>query len=85
VLPASNPTAELFVQKRFEDALKKLTADLEMKLAQRDEMKEKQRLQKEGIEPGAERDSDSEDGGGNAGGDSMEEDDPLFGAEPGAM
>jgi transcription initiation factor TFIID subunit 7 len=36
-------------QKRFEDALKKLDADLEMKLAQRDGLKEKNRLRKEGI------------------------------------
>lgn len=36
-------------QKRFEDALKKLSADLEMKRAQRDEMKERQRRMKEGI------------------------------------
>jgi transcription initiation factor TFIID subunit 7 len=36
-------------QKRFEDALKKLDADLEMKLSQRDGLKEKNRLKKEGI------------------------------------
>ena len=50
-------------QKRFEDALKKLTADLEMKLAQRDEMKEQQRRKKEGIED-ADTDPDG-DGGAN--------------------
>ncbi|KAJ7097740.1 TAFII55 protein conserved region-domain-containing protein [Mycena belliarum] len=42
-------SANLLIKKRFEDALKKLTADLEMKLAQRDELKERQRMQKEGI------------------------------------
>jgi transcription initiation factor TFIID subunit 7 len=41
--------------------LKKLTADLEMKLAQRHEMKEKQRMKKEGIAP----DDNDPDGGGN--------------------
>lgn len=39
------------LQRRFEDALRKLKADLEMKLAQRDEAKERQRLQREGISP----------------------------------
>ncbi|KAJ7156932.1 TAFII55 protein conserved region-domain-containing protein [Mycena crocata] len=42
-------SANLLIKKRFEDALKKLTADLEMKLAQRDELKERQRMEKEGI------------------------------------
>ncbi|KAJ6623501.1 TAFII55 protein conserved region-domain-containing protein [Mycena sp. CBHHK59/15] len=42
-------SANLLIKKRFEDALKKLTADLEMKLAQRDELKERQRMMKEGI------------------------------------
>jgi transcription initiation factor TFIID subunit 7 len=32
--------------------LKKLTTDLEMKLLQRDEMKEQQRLKKAGMAPG---------------------------------
>ncbi|KAF5365692.1 hypothetical protein D9758_003276 [Tetrapyrgos nigripes] len=72
-------SANPLIKKRFEDALKKLTADLEMKLAQRDEMKEKQRMIKEGIEPGADRDSDSEDGG-NTGDVEMAGDD-LFGGE----
>ncbi|THU90685.1 hypothetical protein K435DRAFT_726327 [Dendrothele bispora CBS 962.96] len=71
-------SANPLIRKRFEDALKKLTADLEMKLAQRDEMKEKQRLMKEGIEPGAERDSSEDE-------DNMDMDDPLFGAEPVVM
>ncbi|KAJ7510072.1 TAFII55 protein conserved region-domain-containing protein [Mycena galericulata] len=42
-------SANLLIKKRFEDALKKLTADLEMKLSQRDELKERQRMEKEGI------------------------------------
>ncbi|KAJ3977191.1 TAFII55 protein conserved region-domain-containing protein [Lentinula raphanica] len=42
-------SANPLIRKRFEDALKKLTADLEMKLAQRDEMEEKQRMEDEGI------------------------------------
>ncbi|TFY82368.1 hypothetical protein EWM64_g1643 [Hericium alpestre] len=45
VASAGNP----LIRKRFEDALKKLTADLEMKLAQRDEMKEMARRKKEGV------------------------------------
>ncbi|KAN0076920.1 TAFII55 protein conserved region domain containing protein [Tylopilus felleus] len=42
-------SANPLIKKRFEDALKKLSADLEMKRAQRDEMKERQRRKKEGI------------------------------------
>jgi transcription initiation factor TFIID subunit 7 len=38
--------------------LKKLTADLETKLTQRDEMQEQQRMRREGILP--DRDSESE-------------------------
>ena len=65
-------------QKRFEDALKKLTADLEMKQAQRDEMKEKQRLRKEGIV----LDAGTPDGGANEGdGDLEPEGDDLFGSD----
>ncbi|KDQ60996.1 hypothetical protein JAAARDRAFT_31995 [Jaapia argillacea MUCL 33604] len=45
VASSANP----LIRRRFEDALKKLRADLEMKMAQREEMKEKQRLQKEGV------------------------------------
>ncbi|KAH7929711.1 hypothetical protein BV22DRAFT_1109667 [Leucogyrophana mollusca] len=44
-------SANPLIKKRFEDALKKLSADLEMKLSQRDEMKERQRRKKEGIAP----------------------------------
>lgn len=56
--------------------MKKLSADLEMKLAQRDEMKEKQRMLKEGIVLDPDRDSDS-DGDPQDGGN--EDDDELFG------
>lgn len=56
------------LQRRFEDALKKLTADLEMKLSQRDEMKEQQRLKKAGVVPGDpnEGDVDADGAGGDA-------------------
>lgn len=47
-------------QRRFEDALKKLSADLEMKLTQREAMKEKQRMRKEGITLDQDHDSDIE-------------------------
>ncbi|KAF9069821.1 TAFII55 protein conserved region-domain-containing protein [Rhodocollybia butyracea] len=42
-------SANPLIRKRFEDALKKLASDLEMKMAQRDELEEKERMQKEGI------------------------------------
>jgi len=45
-------SANPLIRRRFEDALKKLTTDLEMKLSQRDEMKEQQRLKKAGVVPG---------------------------------
>ncbi|KAG0699645.1 TAFII55 protein conserved region-domain-containing protein [Suillus ampliporus] len=44
-------SANPLIKKRFEDALRKLSADLEMKAAQRDEMKERQRRKREGIAP----------------------------------
>lgn len=52
-------SANPLVKKRFEDALKKLSADLEMKQAQRDEMKERQRRMKEGV-TGGDPDIDAE-------------------------
>ncbi|THH33888.1 hypothetical protein EUX98_g294 [Antrodiella citrinella] len=73
-------SANPLIRRRFEDALKKLQADLDMKLAQRDELKEKQRMIKEGITQedadteGANEDADVEDGAGG--------DDGLFGDEP---
>ncbi|KAF5315657.1 hypothetical protein D9611_004913 [Ephemerocybe angulata] len=78
VASSSNP----LIRKRFEDALKKLTADLEMKRAQKDEMREKQRMKKEGIQAtGGESDGDQ------VGGDGGEEDgdDDLFGPDEGDM
>ena len=65
----------ILVQRRFEEAKKKLQADLDTKLAQRDEMKEKRRLQKEGISA---EDAGSE--AGDEGGRTMENDD-LFGED----
>ncbi|KAG7088407.1 hypothetical protein E1B28_012404 [Marasmius oreades] len=74
-------SANPLIRKRFEDALKKLTADLEMKLAQRDELKEQQRRIKEGIPLDHDPDSDSDTGGGT--GDTQNartiEADDLFG------
>ncbi|KAL0946675.1 hypothetical protein HGRIS_012864 [Hohenbuehelia grisea] len=74
IASSSNP----LIKKRFEDQLKKLQADLEMKLGQRDDMKEQQRLKNEG-------------GGGLTGGNSndddadLEGDDGLFGSDEPAM
>jgi transcription initiation factor TFIID subunit 7 len=63
-------------QKRFEDALKKLTADLEMKREQRDELKERQRMQQEGIT----NDLDNADGGvSEPGAEGGGDDGDLFG------
>ncbi|KZT68148.1 hypothetical protein DAEQUDRAFT_728183 [Daedalea quercina L-15889] len=72
-------SANPLIKRRFEDALKKLQADLDMKLAQRDEMKEKQRMRKEGIvlEEG------DTDGVNEGDGEDGEEQDDLFGDEPG--
>ncbi|KAI0374871.1 hypothetical protein BV20DRAFT_961077 [Pilatotrama ljubarskyi] len=73
-------SANPLIKRRFEDALKKLQADLDMKMAQRDEMKEQQRLRKEGIASGGAagggHDADDEDGG-------EEDEDDLFGEGPG--
>ncbi|KAJ3510284.1 hypothetical protein NLJ89_g4767 [Agrocybe chaxingu] len=66
------------IRRRFEDALKKLTADLEMKVAQRDELKEKQRLKKEGITMDVVEDTDPDNGGIEDGGDGADDGD-LFG------
>ncbi|KAG6833693.1 hypothetical protein H0H87_002890 [Tephrocybe sp. NHM501043] len=75
VASSANP----LIKKRFEDALKKLTADLEMKLAQRDELKEKQRMKKEGI---AAMDPDTDPEGGMADGhDADADEEDLFGSE----
>lgn len=66
------------MQRRFEDALKKLQADLDTKLVQREEIKEQQRMKKEGII--AEEDTE---GGNEADGEEAEQDD-LFGDDAGA-
>ncbi|KAH9952050.1 TAFII55 protein conserved region-domain-containing protein [Amylocystis lapponica] len=69
-------SANPLIRRRFEDALKKLQADLDMKLAQRDDMKEQQRLKKEGIIP---EDADTEGGNDGDGEDGADEDGDLFG------
>lgn len=62
--------------------MKKLTADLEMKQAQRDEMKEKQRMRKEGIV----LDAGTPDGGANEGdGDLEPGGEGLFGSDDAPM
>ncbi|OJT06150.1 Transcription initiation factor TFIID subunit 7 [Trametes pubescens] len=74
-------SANPLIKRRFDDALKKLQADLDMKMAQRDEMKEQQRLRKEGIVPGG-----PGGGGQDADDDDAEEDEDegdLFGEDPG--
>ncbi|TFK83504.1 hypothetical protein K466DRAFT_665789 [Polyporus arcularius HHB13444] len=69
-------SANPLIKRRFEDALKKLQADLDTKMAQRDEMKEQSRLRKEGITPG---------GAAAEGNDSGAEEDDLFGEGPDGM
>lgn len=60
--------------------MKKLAADLEMKQAQRDEMKEKQRMKKEGIPMDA--DTDADGGINEVEGDlEAEEEGDLFGSD----
>ncbi|KAI0928684.1 hypothetical protein AcW1_005862 [Taiwanofungus camphoratus] len=74
-------SANPLIRRRFEDALKKLQADLDMKLAQRDEMKEKQRMRKEGL---VAEDADTEGGIDGDGEDGAEAEDDLFGDDPSA-
>ncbi|OCH88181.1 hypothetical protein OBBRIDRAFT_758591 [Obba rivulosa] len=71
-------SANPLIRRRFEDALKKLQADLDMKLAQRDELKEKQRLRKEGISG---EDADTEGGNDEAETEEAADDGDLFGGE----
>ncbi|KAI0819120.1 TAFII55 protein conserved region-domain-containing protein [Irpex lacteus] len=68
-------SANPLIRRRFEDALRKLQADLDTKLAQRDEMKEKRRLEMEGGE-GAGGQAHSEGGGS-----SDSDNDDLFGED----
>ncbi|KAI9570457.1 TAFII55 protein conserved region-domain-containing protein [Boletus coccyginus] len=81
-------SANPLIKKRFEDALKKLSADLEMKRAQRDEMKERQRQKKEGIVV-EDPDTDAEVGPHDeveTGGNVAQVDVDLFGSDdPNAM
>lgn len=57
-----------------------------MKLAQRDELKEKQRMKKEGISMNAAEDTDPETAGDQDAGAGGGEDDDLFGSDdPPAM
>ncbi|KAF5357901.1 hypothetical protein D9756_001417 [Leucocoprinus leucothites] len=78
-------SANPLIRKRFEDALKKLTADLEMKQAQREELKEKQRLKKEGTTMNGGDDTDPETAGDQDAGVGGADDD-LFGSDdPSAM
>ncbi|KAJ7685378.1 TAFII55 protein conserved region-domain-containing protein [Mycena polygramma] len=69
-------SANLLIKKRFEDALKKLTADLEMKRAQRDELKERQRMEKEGIPVELDNPEEANEAGGD-------DEDDLFGSDTG--
>ncbi|KAI0688252.1 TAFII55 protein conserved region-domain-containing protein [Cytidiella melzeri] len=71
-------SANPLIRRRFEDALRKLQADLDTRLAQRDEMKEKRRLEMEGGEEaggslgGPDEDKNTSDG----------DNDDLFGEGP---
>ncbi|KAF8915380.1 TAFII55 protein conserved region-domain-containing protein [Mucidula mucida] len=53
-------SANPLIRRRFEDALKKLSHDLETKITQRDELQERERLKKEGISIENDGDNDSE-------------------------
>jgi len=53
-------SANPLIKRRFEDALKKLQGDLEMKVLQREEMDEQQRIQRDG--PGRASSEPNEDG-----------------------
>lgn len=71
VASAGNP----LIRRRFEDMLKKLSSDLEMKRAQRDEIREKARRKKlglkddDGVESGGDGAGEGEDGGDGGEGD----------------
>ncbi|KAF7793165.1 hypothetical protein EIP86_004274 [Pleurotus ostreatoroseus] len=69
-------SANPLIRRRFEEALRKLQADLDTKRAQRDELKEKRRLQKEGKAPDGGDDGDDEDEGED---DNALQGDDLFG------
>jgi transcription initiation factor TFIID subunit 7 len=59
-------------QKRFEDALKKLKADLDMKMEQLEVMKEQQRMQAEGGVPQGDTEGEGSEGGDLFGDDDMD-------------
>ncbi|KAF8969845.1 TAFII55 protein conserved region-domain-containing protein [Flammula alnicola] len=77
-------SANPLIRKRFEDALKKLTADLEMKTSQRDELKERQRMKKEGITMDTVEDTDPDNvGNDDDDGDGGDDEGDLFGDDSG--
>ncbi|KAI5123896.1 hypothetical protein M0805_005712 [Coniferiporia weirii] len=55
-------SANPLIRRRFEDALRKLQADLNSKLMQRDELSEQQRMRKEGFSATREDSEPNEDG-----------------------
>ncbi|EJD03204.1 uncharacterized protein FOMMEDRAFT_20372 [Fomitiporia mediterranea MF3/22] len=58
-------SANPIIKRRFEDALRKLQADLDSKLLQRDELYEQQRMRKEGfVPPRGESEPNEDDDGG---------------------
>lgn len=78
-------TGNPLIRKRFEDALKKLRADLEVKMGQKDEMIEMARLRKAG-EPEPDEDEAGDDAEGDDGVDAGEDEpdrdeDPMQGIE----
>ncbi|KAG6332674.1 hypothetical protein ID866_6419 [Astraeus odoratus] len=84
---ATDVKFEVLDNKRFEDALKKLSADLEMKRAQRDEIKERQLRKKEGIAVGdVDTDPEGPAQDGADADDNEAQDGDLFGSDdPTAM
>ncbi|KAJ7063466.1 TAFII55 protein conserved region-domain-containing protein [Mycena amicta] len=75
-------SANPLIKKRFEDALKKLNADLEMKQAQREEIRERQRMEQEGVTEN-DMDNNADDDEAHQGEDAEqgEADGDLFGSD----
>jgi len=71
-------SANPLIKRRFEDALRKLKADFDMKLSQREQMKEQQRLKKDGMSL---EDPDTDPEAGGLGGQEEIEEGDLFGPE----
>ncbi|KIY43586.1 hypothetical protein FISHEDRAFT_68015 [Fistulina hepatica ATCC 64428] len=67
-------TMNPILKRRFEDALKKLSSDLDLKLAQREDLKERQRRKREGVPEPTQEASGEDDMG-----------DDLFGSDPMGM